>query len=287
MSEKKAPVETEKPEAGREGTGEVAVRAPGPKIDPRPQTTPSEARKKGAPPEPLTRRKSVPTPTIRSRMIERLEGSPSRVSETDEPLQLSGSGEPISLDTADQRAAVALASILLENFRRVGGIKVSQTVMEGLLDRLLPSLSAEDMMKLEIEAYELLRWIGGVLDPSLEASREPAGSELSGVDYDPDQTHIDLVERAIREGFDLTMLYYTGGRGEITERRITPKRVEAEKYLIAYCHTRATERTFRLSRVARMEPVGGRPVRKAKAPAAAPREAGDKKVQKSLFDSGE
>ena len=58
-------------------------------------------------------------------------------------------------------------------------------------------------------------------------------------------------------------------------------RIEAETYLHAYCHVREDERVFRLSRIARAEPIGGRPIQRRRRPKA--RKRGSGRHQGSLF----
>jgi len=239
------------------------LRPPGPLLGPRDgeerphdESTPvpiGRGSKRGADAAP------VPVPAIKGRTIEHLrKHAESRVAQHD-ALQFEGRVEPLVIDHADEEAALALALIVLENLRRVGGTRIPQMALEGLLGKVLPRLGPKALMELDNEAYELLAWLGRSIDPGLSDPEEPAQEEIEQVDYDPTQAYIDLIRRAIREGFDLVMEYYTGGRGELSTRRVTPHTIKAEKYLHAYCHAREDERVFRLSRIGRLRPVGGRP----------------------------
>lgn len=180
--------------------------------------------------------------------------------------------EPVVVDQIEQQAALALGCILLENLRRAGASRIPQGAMEGALGRVLPHLSSKVLMDLEVEAYEMLAWIGRSIDPSLVDETHGAGEGDDGarrvgpVPFDPDQAATQIIRRALREGFDLQIVYYTGGRGELSRRVITPLRIEAEKYLHAWCHKREDERVFRMSRIASAEPVGGIAVRSRKPP---------------------
>ena len=64
-----------------------------------------------------------------------------------------------------------------------------------------------------------------------------------------------IIQYAIQNHIDLEMHYYTGSRGEFSERQITPIEITAEKYLIAFCHLRNEERVFRLSRIVQLSPA--------------------------------
>lgn len=60
------------------------------------------------------------------------------------------------------------------------------------------------------------------------------------------------VERALDEGRDLEIIYWTAGRDERSRRRVTPYWVEWRgrvAYLVGYCHHRQAERVFRADRV--------------------------------------
>src|SRR5690606_27652067 len=241
---------------------------------------------------PARRVESVPVPNLKGRMLEVLAERDPRATGED-ALQFDhlgqGGREPLvtRLSTPDERAAVALACVILEKLRRRGGSRVPEQPRADVLAQLLPTLTARDMMQLEVEAYEMLEWIGRTLNPALARRSDATEPDAPRIEYDPDQAHTTLVARAIAEGFDLRMNYYTGSRGELTTRRITPQRIEAEKYLYAFCHTRQDTRVFRLSRIARLQPVGGVPVtvlretEVAKPPDAKPK---GPTPQKSLFD---
>ena len=64
-----------------------------------------------------------------------------------------------------------------------------------------------------------------------------------------------LVTQAIREGLLLRLRYASPGQRH-TERVVAPRRVALERetlYLVAYCHLRQEERTFRFDRIVKLE----------------------------------
>ncbi len=192
-------------------------------------------------------------PTIRGRIAERLEQAPSRNAD-DEPLEFPDSPGDVILRSADERGVVALACLLLENLREHGGTRAQSRPLDTVLRRILETFGPKEVMDIEVEAYEILLWIGGAIDDdwSPQSTQEPGT-------LDPTAGHLELVRWAISGGVDLEMDYYSRGRGELTHRRITPISLEAETYLHAYCHLRRDERVFRISRIGDLQPVGGWP----------------------------
>ncbi len=197
-------------------------------------------------------------PTIKGKITARLKRANARVETNDEPLRFRDEGAPVVLRTGAERGAVALACLILENLRRLKGAKVSGRELQGTLEVLLRSLTRKEVMDIEVEAYEILLWLGRSLDPDIETT--PVRDAAGEVEYDPEQSKLELIQRAIAENFDLEMTYYTGGRAEMTHRRITPHSLEAETYLHAYCHKRKDDRVFRLSRIGEVRPRDGRAV---------------------------
>ena len=64
-----------------------------------------------------------------------------------------------------------------------------------------------------------------------------------------------LVNQAIHDGLLLRMRYASPG-GRPTDRLVAPRRVTREReslYLVAYCHLRQEERTFRFDRILKLE----------------------------------
>ncbi|MDX9720105.1 MAG: WYL domain-containing protein [Myxococcota bacterium] len=251
-----------------QGGGEdLGLRVPGP-INARRREPARPIKAEAAPSRVPQSRKEIPIPVLRGKLFRTLRrATPLRNS--GETLRLSSSGEAVQLDTVELKAAAAFSGILAANLLRHSGSRLPSRGLENLMERLLPSLNAQDLMSLEVEAYDLMQWLatqlrsGGARRDDAVVAEEGASSEDEGIEFDPEQGKLELIERAISEGFELEMLYYTGGRGELLARRVKPQRVEAEKYLHAYCHRRKSERVFRISRIARVEPVGGRAVKRS------------------------
>ncbi len=149
-----------------------------------------------------------------------------------------------------ERSVVALACILLEEVRAAGGARAPEGPLRSVLDKLTRSLNPEDYKTLEIEAFEIFSWVGDVL---LGPEPEPSTPER----ISRHASHDAIVRWSLLQGRDLTMSYYDAGRGEIGTHRITPLRLEAQAYLVAFCHERGDRHTFRLSRVAELAPLKG------------------------------
>ena len=195
-------------------------------------------------------------PTIRGRIAERLARASARNAD-DDPLTFPETPGDIMLRTSEERGVVALACLLLENLREHGGTRASSRSLDTVLRKILATFGPKEVMDIEVEAYEILLWIGSAID----SDWQPDTLDEPG-DIHREASHSELIRWAIAGGVDLELDYYSRGRGELTHRRITPISLEAETYLHAYCHLRRDERVFRLSRIGDLEPVGGWPRRR-------------------------
>ncbi len=62
--------------------------------------------------------------------------------------------------------------------------------------------------------------------------------------------------QAIDLGAKLKIRYFSPGKGEVTQREITPKEIREDKdksFLVAFCHLRGEERTFRVDGILSIE----------------------------------
>lgn len=191
-------------------------------------------------------------PTIRGRIAEKLDKASARVDEGEEEMEFPPSPAEVALRSAEERGVVALACLILENLREHGGTRAPKRPLETVLRKTLASFGPKEVMDIEVEAYEILLWLGSTIDP------EWSKQSTSDVDQIGENSSYDeLIRWAIGGNHDLEMDYYSRGRGELTHRRVTPISLDAETYLHAYCHLRRDERVFRLSRIADLRPMGG------------------------------
>lgn len=191
-------------------------------------------------------------PTIKGRIAEKLDRASARVDDGEEEMEFPPSPAEVALRTSEERGVVALACLILENLREHGGTRAPKRPLETVLRKTLASFGPKEVMDIEVEAYEILLWLGNTIDPQWSKQATSEVEQVSeGSSYD------DLVRWAIGGNHDLEMDYYSRGRGELTHRRVTPISLEAETYLHAYCHLRRDERVFRISRIADLRPVGG------------------------------
>lgn len=192
-------------------------------------------------------------PTIRGRIAERLQRAEERFDESqeDEMEFPEGPGE-ITLTGPAERGVVALACLILENLREVGGTRAPKKELESVLRKALATFDRKEVMEIEVEAYEILLWIGNAIDPewSRELDETPEAEDIT-----PDSDHMELIRWAIADQKDLVLEYYSHGRGELTHRRVTPISLEAETYLHGYCHLRQDDRVFRIQRIAELKPA--------------------------------
>jgi predicted DNA-binding transcriptional regulator YafY len=150
------------------------------------------------------------------------------------------------LGRAEEVGAAALGLLLLDGFRRAGGAKPSARAAQEALEHLLGALEPQARVAVEVEAYEVLQWLSRALDLPEESPQDARPSDK-----------LALIQRAIEQERDLELRYLVAGsKPELAWRRVTPWRLDAQKYLHAFCHLRQDERVFRLSRVdqARLAP---------------------------------
>ena len=194
----------------------------------------------------------ISIPNIKGRIAEKLDKASARVDEGEEEMEFPPAPAEVALRTADERGVVALACLILEQLREHGGTRAPKRPLETVLRKTLASFGPQEVMDIEVEAYEILLWLGNAIDS--EWSKEPT-SEVERISES--SSYDDLIRWAIGGNHDLEMDYYTRGRGELTHRRVTPISLDAETYLHAYCHLRRDERVFRISRIGDLHPVGG------------------------------
>lgn len=165
----------------------------------------------------------------------------------------------IRVERAEERTALLVGALMLKKASEQGQTRVFPRAVDSLIERAAAGLTPRQLMALEIEAYRVVDWmVGG--DPSPRDTNEVAQRRDDGVIvYDPDASVAELITRAIDEGFDLKIDYFSRSRGEMNTRRIRPTALEAEVYVQAFCHARKAERVFRLNRITRCIPIHGRP----------------------------
>lgn len=194
-------------------------------------------------------------PSIKGRIAEKLAKATPRTTEGEETLEFPPSPAPLTLHDADERGAVALACLILESLRERGGTLAPRRPLETVLRKSLASFGPKEVMDIEVEAYEILLWLGKAIDPQWSQHSSEDSQTVDTIHQD--LPHHEMIRWAIAHSQDLEMDYYSHGRGQFTKRRITPISLEAETYLHAYCHLRREERVFRLTRIADLRPVGG------------------------------
>jgi predicted DNA-binding transcriptional regulator YafY len=189
----------------------------------------------------------------------------------------------VRLDANDEIACAAVGALMLRKLAEFGQSRLPEPMVERLVSKLTTQLSSREVMNLEIEAYELLRWMAG---PSHDAAHPERVVRREGdtILYDPDSSVLERMQAAIVERFDVKIDYFSRQRGEMNTRRITPERIDAETYVYGYCHARQAYRTFRLNRITRCVPVKGRPIELPRVMKQAQEEHDHDPVQISLLD---
>ena len=76
---------------------------------------------------------------------------------------------------------------------------------------------------------------------------------------DAPEATLDTLRRAVADGTQVELDYYTYGRDEVTSRLVDPARVFSDHgnwYLHGYCHRADGERVFRVDRIRDTRPTG-------------------------------
>lgn len=78
----------------------------------------------------------------------------------------------------------------------------------------------------------------------------------AGLKHQLNNQKVTELLQAIDLGAKLKIRYFSPGKGEVTEREITPKEIREDKnksFLVAFCHLRGEERTFRVDGILSIE----------------------------------
>lgn len=213
-------------------------------------------------PRPLTERLRDRFPNPRSRR---------------EPAMVQAHGG-FRVEQPEELEAIGVAIHLLEHLSRAGGTRLPLERVVEVREKLMILLDTAENMRVEVEAYQLL-------DQCLQPAERPDLSAVAHRDgdtliYDAESPIPPLLHACIELGADVKIDYFSKERGEMNTRVVTPHRIVAETYLQAFCHARKEERTFRLQRITRCIPVGGKPKYVAPPPPTRP----EAPEQTSLFD---
>lgn len=189
-------------------------------------------------------------PRVRGRVLDVLREAKGRVTQYTEMLEVTPVPGQMSLMDPQERGVVALALAVLEQLREVGGVQVSETTTHSALEKFTRALSEEDLKAVEVEAYGVFAWLGEhLLGP------EPVPDTPERIS--PDAPHEVVVRWAMLQGRDLLLSFYDVAKGSVHTHEITPIRIEAQTYLVAFCHDLGDEKSFRLSRIGSLSPVEG------------------------------
>lgn len=192
-----------------------------------------------------------PWKSLRERLNER---GPRKMERVTDPVVPTPS-PPISVYHPHEIAAMAVGLLILRQVEETAGTRLYERSINDAIHRLTKHASAEQMMRLEVEAHEILAWLvqGEDAPRELEAFHYRDDGTL---EYDPNAPVPALVREACALGLDIKIAYFSNKRAEMNSRVISPKAIAAETYVRAYCHARKDERIFRMERIRRAKPVG-------------------------------
>src|SRR5690554_4392152 len=152
----------------------------------------------------------------------------------------------MTLHDADERGAVALACLILESLRERGGTLVPRRPLENVLRKSLASFGPKEVMDIEVEAYEILLWLGKAIDPQWSQQPNADGEAIEHIHEG--SPHHEVIRWAIANGQDLEMDYYSHGRGQFTKRRITPISLDRKSTRLNSSHVRISYAVFCLKK---------------------------------------
>ncbi len=143
-----------------------------------------------------------------------------------------------SVNSLNRAESIYLLSLLLI----AEGLKVAYVPPPGLLLKLVADLDSPSRAAAARKANDLLESISP--DPQWVPEEEPP--------LEPEVELSAFLERVIAQEETIDVLYHAGGRKSPEYRHLTPLLVEQRGpryYLVAYCHNRRANRTFRLDRL--------------------------------------
>lgn len=167
---------------------------------------------------------------------------------------------PLSIQRAHEVSALAVGLLALRHVEDSGRTRLHEQAISDALERVTKHLNAEQMMRLEVEAYEIIDWLVGEDEAHATDTFVAQKQDDGTVHYDPSCAVDDIVRSAVQQDFDLQITYYSSRRMELTERVISPKAIAAEVYVRAWCHKRRDERIFRMSRIRSAVPIHGQAI---------------------------
>lgn len=169
-------------------------------------------------------------------------------------LKVTSRRGPFTVENSGEKAALAVAILVLSRIRNQGGTVVSDKSIDGLASRIMGEFTEDALGKVASEAAEVLHWLQGSSSMEDEGQRIQE-SLFSAPDYVfPMEDKIPVIDQAIEDETDLLVDYYSRRRGQFTTRRVTPIKLMGEE-LTAFCHLRGDMRVFKLSRIRGVTPL--------------------------------
>lgn len=171
----------------------------------------------------------------------------------------------IVADSPQERRAAAVGALILAQVAERGGTNLDQGALLSMAEKALDGFELGDRAALFDEMVGVLDWMADNLrrkdrererDPSPRSmgaagrdGRPPRGGRHD-VEFDPAPA-IDALEKAIKDGEDVVLDYYSFHRKTWSERRVTPQSIVGD-FLVAHCHMRGDDRRFRLTRIRKL-----------------------------------
>jgi hypothetical protein len=152
---------------------------------------------------------------------------------------LSNNGKGMDCLAAGDAFWLAVAFLVHAHLARQ--LNLTSVPPAAVLGRLTSFLDPAAAGAAEVAAAEAIARLNQALDGSSPLSPTLSRDALQ-----------ECLRAAIQAGQPLHIRYWSWRRGEVTERRVEPQLIEwrgDKLYLIAHCHLRGAQRTFRLDRI--------------------------------------
>lgn len=147
---------------------------------------------------------------------------------------------------------------ILQSGETLLGMDVDKAIVDSIIRKISEHVDKKTKRKTDDEVRQLIKE-----SEELETYEEEVGEEYDfdrefGPNYPYSET-LKVINRAITEGKNIKIRYYSASQGEFTEREVRPvniERRESTPYLNAFCLLRNEDRVFKLGRIKEIKMVG-------------------------------
>ena len=147
---------------------------------------------------------------------------------------------------------------ILQSGETLLGMDVDNALLNSIIRKISKHVNEKARRKIENEIIQLIKE-----SEDLETCEERMGEKYDfdrefGPNYPYSKT-LEVINKAIAEGKNIKIKYYSASQGEFTEREVRPVSIErrgSTPYLNAFCLLRNDDRVFKLGRIKDIRKVG-------------------------------